>query len=81
MDKDQVLLNVNQICREVFSQPDLQINAGTAARDVANWDSMTNLFLIDALEQKFRLKFKLDEIMNAQNIGELCDIITQRGQL
>jgi len=42
---------------------------------------MTNLFLIDAQEQRFKLKFKLDEIMNAQNVGELCAIIVQRGQM
>ncbi|HET6253710.1 MAG TPA: acyl carrier protein [Puia sp.] len=81
MEKDQVLAKVNDICRDVFSDPKLTITAASSARDVASWDSMTNLFLIDALEQQFRLKFKLDEIMNAQNVGELCDIIVERGQI
>jgi acyl carrier protein len=80
MEKDQVLAKVNEICKGVFSDPHLTITAATSAKDVANWDSMTNLFLIDALEQQFKLKFKLDEIMNAQHVGELCDIIVQRGQ-
>lgn len=81
MEREQVLATVNEICRNVFAQPDLQVGAATSAKDVAGWDSMTNLFLIDALEQKFGLKFKLDEIMNAQHVGELCDIIVQRGRL
>jgi acyl carrier protein len=81
MEREQVLVEVSGICREVFGDPGLQVNADTAAKDVANWDSMTNLFLIDSLEQKFKFKFSLDEIMNAQNVGELCDIIAKRCQL
>lgn len=81
MEKDQVLAKVNDICKQVFSDPKLEVTATTSAKDVANWDSMTNLFLIDALEQQFKFKFKLDEIMNAQNVGELCAIIVQRGQM
>lgn len=80
MGPNEVLLDVGKICREVFSDPQLQVTADTTAKDVAGWDSMTNLFLIDAIERKFRFKFKLDEIMNARNIGELCGIVAQRGQ-
>ena len=80
MNKDQVLVEVNTIFREVFNDPQLQIDLSTAAKDVANWDSMNNLFLIDALEQRFKFKYTLDEMMNAQNVGELIDIIVSRGQ-
>jgi hypothetical protein len=52
---------------------------GTTAKDVAGWDSMTNLFLIDAIERRFGFKFKLEEILNAQNVGELCAIVQNRG--
>jgi acyl carrier protein len=81
MGPSEVLSDVSKICREVFNDPQLEISLKTSAKDVAGWDSMTNLFLIDAIEQKFRFKFKLDEIMNAQNVGELCSVIVERGQL
>ncbi|HTR30439.1 MAG TPA: acyl carrier protein [Puia sp.] len=80
MGPDEVLSDVSKICREVFGNPQLEVNRNTTARDVAGWDSMTNLFLIDAIEQRFKFKFTLDEIMNAQNVGELCGIVVQRGQ-
>lgn len=80
MQPEQILAKVSGICKEVFSEPGLQVSASTSAKDVPNWDSMTNLFLIDALEQQFGMKFKLDEIMNAQNIGDLCTIIIERGR-
>ena len=79
MLSDQAFNKVNDICIQVFSQPDLRVTAATSAKDVPNWDSMSNLFLIDALEREFGLKFKLDEIINAQNVGDLCEIIARRG--
>jgi acyl carrier protein len=81
MEPNDVLSDVSKICREVFSDPQLEVKLTTTAKDVPGWDSMTNLFLIDAIEKRFQFKFKLDEIMNARNIGELCDIIEERGQL
>jgi acyl carrier protein len=81
MEKNQILTEVNEICREVFQDPQVQITPETSAKDIANWDSMSNLFLIDAIERKYKFKFTLDEIMNAQNIGQLFDIIAQRGQI
>jgi acyl carrier protein len=81
MGPNEVLLDVSKICREVFNDQQLEINPNTTAKDVAGWDSMTNLFLIDAIEQRFKFKFTLDEIMNAQNVGMLCGIVLQRGQL
>ena len=81
MEKNQILTEVNEICKEVFHDPQVQITPETSAKDIANWDSMSNLFLIDAIESRFKFKFTLDEIMNAQNIGQLFDIIAQRGQL
>lgn len=81
MEPSEVLSDVSKICREVFGDPQLEIKPTTTAKDVAGWDSMTNLFLIDAIEKRFRFKFKLDEIMNARNVGELCGIILERGHL
>lgn len=81
MDKDRVLSEMNVIFKEVFNEPQLTVSRDTSANDVANWDSMTNLFLIDAIEQRFKMKYTLDEIMNARHVGDLCDIIVQRGHL
>lgn len=77
MINENVLDEVAVICREVFEEPTLEISPSTNAKDVANWDSMTNLLLIDALEKKFGITFSLDDIMNAANIGDLCIIISK----
>jgi acyl carrier protein len=75
MNKDQILQEINNIGRTVFSDHTLVMNEATSAKDVQNWDSMTNLFFIDSIETSFSVKFSLDEILKAQNVGELCQMI------
>lgn len=78
MNKEDIFCEVGKICKEVFDDPALIISKSTSAGNVEKWDSMTNLFLIDTIEKIFQIKFSLDEILNAQNVGDLCDIIEQK---
>jgi len=77
MTSEQILEEVTVICRQTFGDPQLIVGPETKAKDVENWDSMTNLILIDELEKKFGVTFSLDDIMNAANIGDLCKIISK----
>ena len=77
MTNEQVFAEVVNVCRETFGDPALEITPSMSAKDVENWDSMTNLLLIDALEKKFGMSFSLDDIMNASNVGDLCKIISK----
>ena len=75
---DNILQELAAICRTVFNDENLVISSKTSANDIDAWDSMTNLFLIDKIENKFGIKFSLDEILEAQNVGDLCAIIEKR---
>ena len=79
MTKEQVLIEVSTICKELFKEPDLTISPETSPNDLEAWDSMNNLLLIDKIEDKFKIKFSLDDIFNAQNIGDICEIIFVKG--
>lgn len=78
MDKTIVLQEMNKVCQRVFKDDSLIINESTAAKDVDGWDSISNLFLIDELERTFNMKFELDDILNAENIGDLATIICKK---
>ncbi len=78
MNKDYVIAEVRNICREVFENPTLEISETSSAKTIENWDSMTNLILIDKIEKKFNINFSLDEIMEAENIGDLIKVIVKQ---
>jgi acyl carrier protein len=78
MSTEQIFNEVSDICKKVFNDNDLIITNDSSADSIDSWDSISNLFFIDTIEQKFSLKFSLDEIMNAQNIGDICAIIDKK---
>jgi len=75
MNRENILDIINEICRDVFENDNLVINNETVAKDVSGWDSLTHLSLINEIENKFKIKFKLKEIQGAKNIGELISFI------
>ncbi len=81
MRKEDILSDIGEVCKTVFNDETLVVTQTTSANDIGNWDSMTNLFLIDAIEKKFNVKFSVDDVFNSQNIGDLCNVIMQRKSL
>ena len=47
-------------------------------KDIADWDSMNYLLFIADLEKNFNVSFTMDEVMNANSIGDLRVIFEAR---
>lgn len=77
MDRQQVYEKVLEICREVFDNEELELFENTTMDDVEEWDSLSHLTLISTIEENFDIEFKMDDIMNANEIGSLVDTIAK----
>ena len=66
---------IQDIMRDVFDLDDLDISKDTTAEDVEEWDSLSHIRLIVAIERKFGFKFKNSEIESLKNVGDLIKII------
>lgn len=75
--KEFVLKEINQIFRNSLQEPDLCLNYSSSANDVAKWDSINNLILLTEIEDCFGIAFPIDIILNAKNIGDLCDYVVE----
>lgn len=78
MNKDQILEEVQEIFREVLDNEEIVLNNATTADDVEEWDSLTHIQLIVAIEKHFKIKFTSKEILSWQNVGEMIDCITTK---
>jgi acyl carrier protein len=78
MERDAILLQVQDIFRKIIDNQEITINEDTTANDVEDWDSLTHIQLIVAIEKYFGVKFSSKEIITAKNIGELVDIIYEK---
>lgn len=69
------LEQVQSIMQDVFDLDDLEITPETSAADVEEWDSLSHIRLIVAIEKAFKIRFKTAEITGLQNVGELVRVI------
>jgi len=74
----ELMPQLNEIFKDVFDSPDLQVDMHTTASDVAGWDSLSNINLVFAIEQEFNIKFALGEIQDLKNVGEMAALIEKK---
>jgi len=78
MERDEIIEKLTPIFRTVFSEPDLEVTETLSAANVANWDSLTNMTMIVMVEEAFGIQFRLRDIKNMKNVGDMIDIILSK---
>lgn len=78
MEHDQLRSRVTETFRNVFGDSDLVISDSMTAEDVEQWDSLTHINLIVALEREFRVKFTTGEVSKLKNVGDLISLIQRK---
>ena len=78
MDFSEILKQVNDIFIDVLDEEKIVLSGTTKASDVEEWDSLTHIQLIVAIEKHFKIHFNSAEIRNWNNVGELCNTINNR---
>ena len=78
MGNEKILNEVTEVFDEVFADHGASITENTTAQDIQEWDSLTNIELLVAIEQKFEIKFKSSDIGHLRNVGDLCEVIKKK---
>ena len=78
MEKSQILDEVQAIFREVLDNEKIVLANETTADDIEEWDSLTHIQLIVAIEKHFKIRFTSREILSWQNVGQLIDSIANK---
>ena len=75
MERDDILAKVQEVFREELEVENLVLTDETTADDVEEWDSLSHVQLVVALEKAFGIKFTSREILSWDNVGDLVDCI------
>ena len=78
MERKDILARIQDVFREELELDDLVLTDETTADDVEEWDSLSHIQLVVALEKEFGLKFTSREILSWDNIGDLVDCINKK---
>ena len=81
MNEPAELINerLTRVFRDTFDDQALVLRPDMTASDVENWDSLTHIDLIVAIEREFRIRFTTGEVAGLKNVGELESLISKKG--
>ena len=72
---DDILSKLTRIIHDVFENYDIVVTPTLTADDVPEWDSLTHVRLILAVQKAFNVKFSAAQIASLKNVGDLLDLI------
>ena len=78
MDKQEILQQVNSIFIDVLDNEEIVLNNATTAHDIEEWDSLSHIQLIVAIEKHFKIRFTSKEIQSWDTVGEMIDCINSK---
>ncbi len=79
MNRSDVQKRLNSIFCDIFDDESIKISDSTSAADIEDWDSLEHINLIAAVEEEFGMKFRMKEVSGMKNVGEMLDMICERG--
>jgi acyl carrier protein len=73
---EEVTAKLQLVFDSVFDEP-VKVRPDLTAGEVEEWDSLTHVTLIVAVEKDFGIKFRASEINGFQNVKDLIDRIIE----
>lgn len=76
MERTEIISKLNEIFVDVLDleeSPNLTEN--TTSDDIEEWDSLSHVQLVVAIQKEFGIKINATEILNWRNVGEMVNSI------
>jgi len=79
MSRDDILAEIRGVMADVFDLDDGEdVTEETTANDIEEWDSLSHIRLIVAVERKFKVKFTSSEIESLKRVGDLVALVAAK---
>lgn len=70
---------LSAIIVKIFKVQPEEINDEMSSKTIPNWDSMNYLLFISEVEKEFGTSFTMDEVLSAQNPGDIKNFLRGKG--
>lgn len=77
MERQDIIVRLTPIARNVFEKPDLEIIDSLSAETVDTWTSLAFMKLLSAIEEEFGFRFKMMELLSLKTMGDIIDAISK----
>lgn len=68
---------IERIFKDILAV-DIVFEDHTSSADIHSWDSLNHIVLMNAIEEKFNIKFDLDEMLSMLNFGDICSAVDRK---
>jgi len=78
MSSQEIYTRITPIFHDIFDDDDIVLTPELSAEDVEDWDSLTHIRLIVAVEKELDIKFSASEISDLLNVGHFVALINEK---
>ena len=78
MERQEIFEKLKEIFIDVLDLDECNLTDETCADDIEEWDSLSHIQLIVAIEKSFKIKFTSLEIMTWANVGEMVNSMEEK---
>ena len=78
MEKQWVLEKLQSIFQDIFGDYELKIDENTSPADIEAWDSLTQISILEVVQDEFNISFSLDEMIELTDVGKMVGAIVCR---
>lgn len=75
---ETILNDLTEIFIDELDNDEITLTQDTAANDIEEWDSLSHIQLIVAIEKFYKIKFSTLEIQAWKNVGDICKLIQEK---
>jgi acyl carrier protein len=80
MRQDEIRSRLQDVFRDVFDDDGIDIFDAMTAEDLTEWDSLSHITLVLAVEKEFAVRLNAAEVGRLANVGEMIELLTKRAQ-
>ncbi len=77
MRKEEIMLEVQDVFRDVFADDSIELDDETDSSSIVEWDSLRHIQIIYAIEAHFNIKLNPEQAIILHNVGEMVDLIAK----
>ena len=78
MERKEIFDKMEEIFTDIMDLKDIKLNDETFADDIEEWDSLSHIQIIVAIEKAFGIKFSSQEMITWKNVGDMVDCIQSK---
>lgn len=76
--ENSILNNLKSIFGDILGDDNIELLPETSPNDIECWDSLTQISILEAVQDEYGIVFSLDEIIEMKTVGDILKAIERK---